>query len=336
MDDPVRLFAQHLESERRASPHTVRAYLADLNELCAHVRAERGRDPDAPIRLADLDLAACRSFLASLHGRNDAVSIGRKLSSLRSFFRLLVKRRLLTSNPLTGVRPPRRARRLPGFLGKEEAQRLLDAGAEEPGEDEPAAQARDQALLEILYGGGLRISEACNLDVHDVVSDGKGALVTIRQGKGRKDRVVPLGAKAWSAVERYLPLRAELVARPDRARPATARSARPRAVRSPAGPGALFLGQRGRRLDPRQARRLLSRRVLQAGVRRATPHTLRHSFATHLLGEGADLRAIQEMLGHASLRTTQRYTQVDIDHLISVYDRAHPRAKVAPTGKSRS
>jgi integrase/recombinase XerC len=363
MDDLVRLFAQHLATERRASPHTVRAYLADLHELQAHVRSERAARGEAgarAIRAVDLDTAVCRSFLASLHGRNDAVSIARKLSSLRSFFRLLVRRRLLAQNPLGGVRPPRRARRLPRFLGKEEAQRLLDAGGEgsEAGGSEseahPALEARDQALLEVLYGSGLRISEACNLDLGDVVADGKGALVTVRQGKGRKDRIVPVGAKARAAIERYLPLRSELLVRPDPPRPARTGSASAPSSATPIASGrgrpgqararddahdtagALFLGRRGRRLDPRQARRLLSRRVLQAGVRRATPHTLRHSFATHLLGEGADLRAIQEMLGHASLRTTQRYTQVDIDHLISVYDRAHPRAKVAPAGKSRS
>ncbi len=309
MDDLVHLYRQHLQSERRASAHTVRAYLGDLTELFAHLRAERGWSADHRIRPADLDLPICRSFLASLHGRNDAVSIARKLSSLRSFFRLLVRRRVLKQNPLAGVRPPRRAQRLPAFLGKEEAQRLLDTAA--PGDR--AEAARDQALLEVLYGGGLRISEACNLDLGHIVPDGTGALVTVRQGKGRKDRVVPVGAKARAAVERYLPLRGALMqTRARRAAPTT---------------NALFLGRLGKRLDPRQARRLLHRRVTRAAVRRATPHTLRHSFATHLLGEGADLRAIQEMLGHSSLRTTQRYAQVDIDHLMTVYDRAHPRAR---------
>jgi integrase/recombinase XerC len=327
MQDLAELFARHLASERRASAHTVRAYLADLGELFAHVRTMRvegGEDAaraGRAVGVRDLDAGMCRSFLAGLHGRNDAVTIGRKLSSLRTFFRLLVRRRLLASNPLAGVRPPRRARRLPGFLGKEETQRLLDAPDARAGEDgdgEAAAiagaeRARDQALLEVLYGSGLRISEACGLDLGDLTADGAGALITVRQGKGRKDRLVPLGATAWAAIARYLPLRAVLTA--------TA-TATPRASSA----NALFLGRRGRRLDPRQARRLMQRRVVEAGVRPATPHTLRHSFATHLLGEGADLRAIQEMLGHSSLRTTQRYTQVDIDHLISVYDRAHPRA----------
>jgi integrase/recombinase XerC len=329
-EDLVRLYTQHLQSERRASRHTIRAYLADLAELFAHLRAlraERGASADRPIRPDDLDLPTCRSFLASLHGRNDAVTIARKLSSIRSFFRLLVRRRLLKSNPLAGLRPPRRAQRLPTFLGKEEAQRLLETAT--PGDR--AENARDQALLEVLYGAGLRISEACNLDLADIVPDGAGALITVRQGKGRKDRVVPVGAKARAAIEHYLPLRGALVQAP------AGRRLLPPATRGPqaglpawGGTNALFLGRRGQRLDPRQARRQLHRRVTSAAVRRASPHTLRHSFATHLLGEGADLRAIQEMLGHSSLRTTQRYAQVDIDHLMSVYDRAHPRARSGP------
>jgi len=303
MQDLLALYRQHLASERRASPHTVRAYLRDLEELLCHVRAERGGD--GAIDPRTIDTLACRSYLASLHGRNDPVTMARKLSSLRTFFRLLMRRRLVASNPLAALRPPKRSRRLPAFLGKEEAAQLLDGRA--PGD--PAEEARDQALFEILYGGGLRISEACNLDVGDVVADGAGARAMVRQGKGRKDRVVPLGAKAWAALQRYLPLRAALLG----------------TTGARAG-HAVFVSRRGRRLDPRQARRQLARRDLHTGTRPVSPHALRHSFATHLLGEGADLRSIQEMLGHASLRTTQRYAQVDIDHLMSVYDKAHPRA----------
>jgi integrase/recombinase XerC len=314
-DDLTSLFRQHLVSERRASPHTVRAYLADLDELLGFARESLGR----PARHGDLTLPLCRAFLASLHGRNDAVTIGRKLSSLRTFFRLLVRRRVLPANPLGGLRPPRRGRRLPAFLGKEEAAQLLGASAAGP--TDRAAEARDQALFEVLYGSGLRISEALNLDLGDIAPDGSGALVTVRQGKGRKDRLVPVGGPAVRAVERYLPLRADLLAR--------------RRAAATAVEDALFLGARGQRLDPRQARRQLHRRIVGAGVRGVSPHALRHSFATHLLGEGADLRAIQEMLGHASLRTTQRYAQVDVDHLMSVYDKAHPRATLASASRSR-
>jgi integrase/recombinase XerC len=298
------LFRQHLVSEKRCSPNTVRAYLRDLEGLFAHVRA-RG-DRSEPIAAAQLDIVACRSYLASLHGANDPVTVGRKLSSLRTFFRLLVRRRLVASSPVAALRGPKRAVRLPAFLGKDEARRLLDAASF----PSAAEEARDQALFELLYGAGLRISEACNLDVGDVTPDGTGARVIVRQGKGRKDRIVPIGSKAWRAVEAYLPQRAAFLA----------------AGRVPREPHALLLTRRAARLGPREARRRLARREALTGVKRVSPHALRHSFATHLLGEGADLRSIQEMLGHASLRTTQRYAQVDIDHLMAVYDRAHPRA----------
>jgi integrase/recombinase XerC len=312
MEPLVELFRQHLQSEKRASPHTLRAYLADLEEFFAHVRQRRGEELGAtPIGCADLDTIACRSFLASLHGRNDPASIGRKLSALKTFFRLLVRRKLVAGSPLSALRGPKRAHHLPAFLGKEEASRLFETG---PAKVHGAFEsARDQALFELLYGGGLRISEACHLDLGEVVSDGDGAQITVREGKGGKDRIVPAGAKAWQAVRAYLPLRANLVAE---------LSAQGR----PADGEALLLSRRGRRLGDREARRKLDRREQENAVKRVSPHALRHSFATHLLGEGADLRSIQEMLGHASLRTTQRYAQVDIDHLMKVYDRAHPRA----------
>jgi integrase/recombinase XerC len=312
MEPLVELFRQHLESERRASTHTVRAYLADLGELFAHVRARRSpARAAAPVQAEELDTLACRSYLASLHGKNDPASIGRKLSSLKTFFRLLVRRRLLPSSPLLALRGPKRAQRLPDFLGKDEANRLLRTTAARP--QTAFEVARDQVLFEILYGSGLRISEACHLDLGDVVSDGAGAQITVREGKGKKDRIVPAGGKAWQALRAYLPLRGALL---------TERVAQGRPVTSEA----LLLSRRGRRLGDREARRKLDRRERENAVKQVSPHALRHSFATHLLGEGADLRSIQEMLGHASLRTTQRYAQVDIDHLMKVYDRAHPRA----------
>jgi integrase/recombinase XerC len=308
MEPLVELFRQHLETEKRCSVNTVRAYLRDLEGFFAHVRAARGAD--GPVAISELDLTACRGYLASLHGRNDAVTVGRKLSSLRTFFRLLVRRKLASGSPVAALRGPKRARRLPAFLAKDETARLLRApsGA--------AEEARDQALFEVLYGAGLRISEACNLDVGDVTADGSGGRVSVRQGKGRKDRIVPLGSKAWQAIAAYVPQRTALLGK------------------APAPePHALFLTRRGRRLGPREARRRLTHREALVGVKRVSPHALRHSFATHLLGEGADLRSIQEMLGHASLRTTQRYAQVDIDHLMAVYDRAHPRAVLPGSGK---
>jgi integrase/recombinase XerC len=309
MEPLLDLFRQHLESERRASPHTVRAYLTDLAEVFSHVQAERDVGEDSQsVTVGQLDTIACRSYLASLHGKNDPATVGRKLSALKTFFRMLVRRKLIAASPVAGLRGPKRAHRLPAFLGKEEASRLLDSvPTHEPSEFE---RARDQALFEVLYGGGLRISEACNLDLDDVAADGDGAKITVRRGKGGKDRIVPVGGKAIAAVRAYLPLRESLLAE----------------AKGTAHARALFLSRRGLRMGDREARRKLDRRELQNSVKRVSPHALRHSFATHLLGEGADLRSIQEMLGHASLRTTQRYAQVDIDHLMRVYDKSHPRA----------
>ena len=309
MEPLLELFRQHLASEKRASAHTLRAYLSDLEELLGHARSMLGEGAPSALTPADLSTPVCRSYLASLHGRNDPATVGRKLSAMKTFFRLLVRRKLLAGSPVAGLRGPKRRPHLPAFLGKDEASRLLDSA----GDDVVRATecARDQALLEVLYGAGLRISEACHLDPDDVVPDGAGARITVRQGKGRKDRIVPLGSKGWDAIQAYLPLRATLLAGH---------------VAGPVDSEALFLSRRGRRLGDREARRKLDRRELVTGVRRVSPHALRHSFATHLLGEGADLRSIQELLGHASLRTTQRYAQVDIDHLMAVYDRSHPRA----------
>jgi integrase/recombinase XerC len=309
MEAALAAFRQHLATEKRASEHTMRAYLHDVDELVAFARAKLGRDP----ALADLDLMLCRAYLASLHGRNDASTIGRKLSSLRAFFKLSVRRRLVAGSPVAALRAPRRAKRLPSFLGKEDVGRLLDGGAPRP-EVAPAALACERALFELVYGAGLRVSEACNLDVDDVERDGPGGAVKVRQGKGRKDRVVPFGSKAGAALDAYVEgghRAALLAARRGRA----------------ADAAALFLGARGLRLDPRVVRRMLTRRGQATATPPISPHALRHSFATHLLGEGADLRGIQELLGHASVRTTQRYAHVNIDHLMSVYDKAHPRAR---------
>jgi integrase/recombinase XerC len=310
MEQALVAFRQFLTAEKRASEHTVRAYLHDLDELQAYAEAVLGRPP----ALDQLDVILCRSYLASLHGKNDAVTIGRKLSSLRAFFRLAVRRRLCKSSPVAALRAPKRAKRLPSFLGKDDVGRLLDGGTRgrELGHD-AYAQALEAALFEVIYGAGLRVSEACNLDVGDVEVDSAGAVVRVRHGKGRKDRIVPLGSKAREAYAAYLERRVERLSR-------AARGASDDRQ-------ALFLSTRGRRLGPRAVRRLLARRELASGTPRVSPHALRHSFATHLLGEGADLRAIQEMLGHASLRTTQRYAHVDIDHLMAVYDKSHPRAR---------
>jgi integrase/recombinase XerC len=335
MDEAIDLFRDHLRSERRASIHTSRAYLHDVQELASFARNLLGR-PAAP---GDIDVIICRSYLATLHGRNDATTIGRKLSSLRAFFRVLVRRRVVPASPVAALRAPKRAQRLPKFLGKEDVGRLLDrksarapgaaaavraAGVtpDRPGDPEPpprrgvspmdavSEERRDEALLETIYGSGLRVSEACGLDVDDIELGARGGLVKVRQGKGSKDRIVPLGRQAVRAVNAYLPCRAVWLAR-----------------RVGTEAQAMFVTRRGRRLEPRAVRRLLARREVSSGVPAVSPHALRHSFATHLLGEGADLRSIQEMLGHESIRTTQRYAHVNIDQLMAIYDKAHPRSR---------
>jgi integrase/recombinase XerC len=335
MDAAIDLFRDHLRSERRASRHTLRAYLHDVQELALFARNLLGR----PAEPSEIDVIVCRSYLATLHGRNDATTIGRKLSSLRAFFRVLVRRRVVTASPVAALRAPKRAQRLPKFLGKEDVGRLLDrkssrgtpaavalgsrpAASDRPAELEPpgrrgvspvdaaSEQRRDDALFETIYGSGLRVSEACGLDLGDVELGERGALVKVRQGKGNKDRIVPLGRQAVAALKIYLPCRAAWLA-----------------PRAGGDLQAMFVSRRGRRLEPRGVRRLLARRELSTGIPPVSPHALRHSFATHLLGEGADLRSIQEMLGHESIRTTQRYAHVNIDQLIAIYDKAHPRSR---------
>ncbi|HSK00967.1 MAG TPA: tyrosine recombinase XerC [Kofleriaceae bacterium] len=330
-DDAIAAFTRYLEVERAYSPRTVQVYLRDVAALRAHLRARRGAD--APLaRLSALDV---RGQLAALFGRNGAATIGRKLSSVRAFCRFLVKRGALAGDPAAAVRGPKRRRGLPRALDVDDAFRLVEAplatgrtahralsAAEEARHG--LLRLRDAALLELLYGTGLRVSEACNLDVTDIDRDRYGgppdragpetpqaegrarcAIVLVRHGKGDKSREVPLGETADRALAAYLPARRSLGA---------------------AG-GALFVNARGARLTPRSVQRMVKRWTIAGGVHAAaTPHALRHSFATHLLDEGVDLRAIQELLGHASLSSTQIYTKVSLDHLMKVYDEAHPRA----------
>jgi integrase/recombinase XerC len=289
----IRRFAAHLEGERRASPHTVKAYLGDLAQYAAYL-AETGVPivPSSPL--------AVRAFLSRAAGSSGPVSLGRKLSAVRALYRFLVKERAATSNPARGLASPRRPKALPEALPEEEAAALVEA----PASAEPLV-LRDRAMLELLYASGLRVSELVGLDRSGLdLSEG---LVRVL-GKRRKERVVPVGRPALEALRRWL----------DEGRPALAR----------AGAEALFLNHRGGRLSARSVARRLHRWVLAAGLaRHVHPHVLRHSFATHLLSSGADLRGIQELLGHASLSTTQRYTHLDWRRLATVYDAAHPRAR---------
>jgi integrase/recombinase XerC len=286
-------FLRHLERERNASPHTVRAYGEDLAQLTEYLRRELGREP----RPEDADLLALRGFLAELHRRGLAKSSSaRKLAGLRTFFRYLCREGRLETNPARILAAPRKEKRIPAVLDEAQVLALLDV----PGDGLEAVRGR--AILELLYASGMRCAELVALDTGEVDIDARMVRVL---GKGRKERVVLFGHRAQETLQAWLPQRARL-------RPKT---------------DALFLNARGGRLTDRSVRALVARRVQQTALaRRCSPHTLRHSFATHLLTRGADLRAIQELLGHASLSTTQRYTHVDTRHILAVYKKAHPRA----------
>ncbi len=294
----IRRFAVYLETERRASVHTRKAYLVDLGQYAAFLaEAGEGVVPSSP--------ALVRGFLARASADAGATSLARKVSAIRSLYRFLVREGLAPGNPARAVATPRRPKRLPEVLPEEEVAALVEA---------PALAAplvlRDRAFLELLYASGLRVAELVGLDVPEV--DLAQGLVRVL-GKRSKERIVPFGGAARDAIRRWL----------DEGRPALAAGP----DRASAG-AAVFLNYRGGRLSARSVARRLDGWVLASGLpRHVHPHMLRHCFATHLLGNGADLRGIQELLGHASLSTTQRYTHLDWKRLAAVYDEAHPRAR---------
>lgn len=283
-DDAVAAFATYLRVERRASPHTLRAYLAELER----VRGFLG-DPD----WQDVTLDQLRRFLAERAGQVGRRSLGRTVATLRSFFGWLRRDGRSERDPASRLSAPRYPRTLPRYLSESTAARLFDEARALP--DERAA--RDRALLEVLYGSGLRASEAVALDWSDIAFDRR--LAHVRGGKGGKDRFVPLSRPACSAL-------------------ATLRALG-------AAAGAVFRNTRGTRLSVRSVARVLHRALGDAGLPEIHPHALRHSCATHLLDHGADLRSIQELLGHASLATTQRYAHVSLQQLRTTHRRFHPR-----------
>lgn len=298
-------FLQSLAAEKGYSPHTLRAYRNDLAEFAAFAAGEPGDGggearPAPRVRLREIDGVRIREYLGHLHGRNCKATIARKLSAIRSFFRYLHKYGLIEENPTESIRTPKHGKPIPAFLSVDDMFRLLDGIPAEG-----ILGLRNRAILESLYSSGVRVSELAGLDVADV--DLHNGLIRVL-GKGNKERIVPIGPKAVEAITAYR--KALVQATGD----------------APPGGGALFLNKNLGRLTTRSIARVVDKFARACGLPvPISPHGLRHSFATHLLDAGADLRAVQELLGHSSLSTTQRYTHVSIDRLMVVYDKAHPR-----------
>jgi integrase/recombinase XerC len=292
-------FTRHLRSERGLSEHSVRAYRGDVTTLLEHAR-RMGRD-----HVSDLDLLTLRSWLAGQATRGRArATLARRAAAARTFTGWAHRRGLVAQDAGALLATPRGGRTLPGVLRREEADALLHV-AGLAADDESPVGLRDLAVLEVLYASGIRVGELCGLDVDDV--DRSRRVVRVL-GKGSKERTVPVGAPAVRAVDRWLA------------------DGRPALATPTSGP-ALFLGARGRRVDPRTVRRAVHGLLAHVpGAPDLGPHGLRHSAATHLLEGGADLRSVQELLGHATLATTQIYTHVSVDRLKATYDQAHPRA----------
>lgn len=304
MEELITRFDNSLASAN-APLNTRRAYIRDLVRFQQFL-LERGFSTDPP----SVDVSILRAFLGSLYRKRKRSTLARVLASLRAFFSFLVGEGIIRSNPALAISYPKLERRLPSHLSVDEVFQLIDA----------CHDPRDRAILEVLYGSGLRVSELVGLNLCDL--DLELGMIKVL-GKGGKERVVPLGRKGVEAVRRYLDFRSSLLAVGD------SLSKQQIAKSKPQDSEALFLNLRGGRLTARSVGRILRRYGITALMgRRLFPHALRHSFATHLLDQGADLRFIQELLGHSSLSTTQKYTHVSIGRLMEVYDKAHPRNKV--------
>jgi len=302
LDVQIDAFAQYLTDERRSSERTVETYIRDLRSLRDFV-VDQGFTADA----RKLDIAVLRSFLSSLFEKNQASTLSKKVSAIRAFYRFLLRRQMVDRNPAAGLRSPKVGKSLPRFLTVDQALRVVDAPPDLGGKD-PHLRARNRAIVETLYATGVRVGELAAMDVSHCDLRQASARVL---GKGGKERVVPLGTAACEAIAAYLPSRRALGA----------------GASAPAG-DALWLSKRGRRLSVRQVQNIVRKLgTMAAGRGDLHPHAMRHTCATHLLDAGADLRSIQELLGHASLSTTQRYTHVSIDRLMEVYDRSHPLAR---------
>lgn len=300
-------FISWLTVEKGYSLHTVNGYRRDVIEY--------SRFAGSPETLDACTGESVKAFVASLYSVNTSATISRKLSSLRAFFRFLVREEVLAADPLAGISNPKVGRHIPHFLTVDEVFALLEAPSRQD-----SYYLRDLAIMEMLYATGMRVSELVNTDIADY--DPSAEVVRV-QGKGRKERIVPYGKPAAEAMGGYLVQREQMVSA--------------RVLRGyPAEREAMFLNSRGTRLTVRSIERLMRHYGERAGIAKTvTPHALRHSFATHLLEMGADLRTVQELLGHVSLSTTQKYTHVNVEHLTRVYDQAHPKAASTPFSGDR-
>jgi integrase/recombinase XerC len=298
----IQLFLRYLSVEKNASIHTSRSYRNDLEEFENFLKnSGMFLSGTGEVEIEKADRLAIRRYLSFLHRKNKKSSIARKISTLRSFYRYLVREEIVSANPAKSVSAPKLERPLPRALSVDETFRLVESpDASLPKREDRDSRARDRAILELLYSSGLRVSELVGLDLDQIDLE---LGITRVMGKGRKERIVPVGSKAIEALRAYLEERQ-------------------------AGPGekALFVNWQGGRLTARSVGRLIKRYTRSSGIfQKVSPHSLRHTFATHLLDGGADIREIQEMLGHASLSTTQRYTHLTMGKLMEVYDKAHPR-----------
>jgi integrase/recombinase XerC len=291
-------FEDFLSSERNYSKHTLKAYLADIKEFGLVLKEMNLiSHENGDIDFLNMDETPVRVFISKLYKKNKKVSISRKIASVRTFFEFLIRRGEMKSNSAKLVPSPKGEKRLPTFLTVDEVVKLVEA----PGSDN-VYESRDRAILELLYSCGLRVSELVGINLNDLDLESMSVKVL---GKGNKERLVPLGSKASSAIKIYLIQRLDLKPKEDY----------------------LFVNSRGGRLTTRSIDRIIKKYAAISGIpKNISPHVLRHTFATHLLGGGADLRAIQEMLGHKSLSTTQRYTHTSVEKLMEIYDKTHPRA----------
>ncbi len=298
-------FLQYLQAERNASELTIKSYREDLLALAEYLEQARGVVPDA----ADIETLDLRGYIAAMTEAGYAkTTIARRLASLRSFFRFGQRDGWCKTNPARPLRNPRKPRALPHFLSSDEVERLLTSPTQTGARDRGSAMAlRDRAILEVLYSAGLRVSELAGLNDSDL--DFSSSLLRVR-GKGRRERISPVGSFATHALRQWL----------------SERKLSPKEKSGSEAP--VFTNKFGRRLTTRSVGRMLEKYLRQTGLdRRTTPHTLRHSFATHLLDRGADIRSVQELLGHKSLITTQIYTHVSTAGLLAAYAKAHPRAR---------